>query len=189
MTSQQTDMQTEDTTSDMLATAIDKLPPPAMHTRADSPSSVAPPAYQDLMKEVDSSDRYQMQLPPTPRPPPPPVQVPAMSAPQPSYYYDHPPPPHTEQQQQQHYFAIPPPPPPTMPVSRAPLFSVETLSNKKLWIIAAIVFATVAYAIPRLQITLPSLVNPATGTLSTPALGGVALLIGFVITASDRFIV
>lgn len=197
-----------DDTGDILATSIDKLPPPTLQSRVDNPGTTMPPNYQDLMKDMRSETResqvayqqqqqqeqmqqQQMQQPPMPQPQlpqtlapmPPPSIAPSMS---PDYFggdFDY----YQPRMMPQQVTYMPPPPAP-QPSKRAPLFSTETLSSKKLWLVAALVFLVIAYGIPKIQLTFPSLSVPETGKLGTPALVGVAFLVGMLVTAADRII-
>jgi len=148
---------------DMMATAVSKLPPPSLQQsrQEDLGGNMS---YDSIREDINRQQKERFEAP---RAPPPAMMEPEY---QPQYYQPQPQqmvPPFVQQI-----------PPPTKSV-----LSTDTLKNKKVWLLAAMILCTVLYVIPKTKQVFPSLVSPLTGRLSTPAIAGVSLLTSLAYTA------
>ena len=98
-------------------------------------------------------------------------------------YYDPPP--------SQHYapsVVAPLPPLKKKKKRSASLFSLETLKKKELWIVAALMLLVIAYGLPKVRATFPSIIDPLTGSTSTPALAALSAMSGLVFVVVDTYV-
>lgn len=175
---------------DMLATPIGKIPPPVLQHNKDI-GPVTAPNYDELRNSVtiqrpdDSTlgpglNTYQqkpLQTIQAPPPPPQPVQQSPFPTYEPHYDYEYPP-----------RYAPSIPPAPKKKRKRPSFFSVDTLKRKDVWISTALVFVFLAYGLPKIRSTFPSLTDPLSGALSMPALASTSALFGLVLTfMNDTF--
>ncbi len=171
---------------DLLSTPLNKLPPPAVFTKAEAGGTVTAPNYSDLRDSISipSADENRFQQP---------------QQQQQQQFYE----PQLAQQQeyyepmvpQQHYYEQPPhqyapsiPPAMKKKKKRGPFFSTDTLKDKKLWLFTAIVFLLYTYGLPKLRVTFPSFVDPLTNTLKSPAVASASLLSGLVYMFVSEFV-
>ena len=184
---------------DMLATPIGKIPPPMLQNNKDN-APVTAQSYDDLRNSVtiprpeDNNPIYQ-QMPAQPQLQPQ-MQQQQMHQQQydfqqPTYYEQAVPQQHQQHQQQQqqlYEYDYPRYAPSAAAALKkkkkrsASLFSVETLKRKDAWLFAIMLFAVIWYGLPKLRSTFPSIVDPLTGTTSTPALAALSLASGLVFT-------
>lgn len=176
---------------DLLATPLNKLPPPVVVSKAENGGTVGAVNYNDLRDSVTiptaDENRYQPQ-----QPPPQVQQQQHFYEPQPQY---EPMTPMIPQQQQHMYYEQPQqqyapsiPPPLKKKKKRGPFFSTDTLKDKKLWLFAAIVFLLYTYGLPKLRSTFPSLIDPLTNSLKSPAVAGASVLSGLVYMFVSDFV-
>ena len=170
---------------DLLATPLNKLPPPVVLSKAEAGGSISAPNYNDLRDSITiptaDENRYQPQQPQQPPP-------------QQQQFYE----PMTPMTMmpQQNYYEQPPIPPqyaPSIPPlkkkkKRGPVFSTDTLKDKKLWLFAAIVFLLYTYGLPKMRATFPSFVDPLTNTLKSPAVASASVLSGLVYMFVSEFV-
>jgi type II secretory pathway pseudopilin PulG len=183
---------------DLLATPLNKLPPPVVVSKTDGGGAVSVPNYNDLRDSISiptaDETRYQPQQ-----------QQQQYYEQQQQQYYDQQPmtpgPQQYQQQQQQQpqtYYEqetmipryAPSIPPTTLKKKRkkVPFFSTDTLKDKKLWVFAVIVFVLYTYGLPKLRAMFPSFVDPVTLSLKTPAVASASLVSGLIYMFVSDFI-
>lgn len=167
---------------DLLATPLNKLPPPAVFTKAES-GTVTAPNYNDLRDNISiptaDENRFAQQ----------PQQQQIQQQPQNYYepqqdYYE-------PMQQQQQYYDQPQYAPSIAPKKkkkRSPFFSTDTLKDKKLWLFTAIVFLLFTYGLPKLHSAFPSMVDPMTNTLKSPAIVAASIVSGLFYVFTSEFL-
>lgn len=178
---------------DLLATPLNKLPPPAIISKAEGGGTVSAVNYNDLRDSITiptaDDNRYQQSQQ---------QQQHYYEQPQQQQYYDQqqpmtPGPQHSyyEQQQQpipQPQYAPSIPPPLKKKKKKGPFFSTDTLKDKKLWLFAVVVFLLYTYGLPKLYTSFPSMVDPMTSTLKSPAVATASVFSGLVYMFVSEFL-
>lgn len=177
---------------DMLATPIGKIPPPMLQNNKDN-GAVVPPSYEDLRNSVSiqrPEETYQPKLQMQQNQPQPQLQLQPQQQYQyePQQYYDHSPKPTYEYEYPRYSPSVAPMQHQKRKKKRPTFLSIDTLKRKDVWLLAAIMYAIVAYGLPRIRATFPSVVDPITGATSTSALVSLSILSALVFTfVNDTF--
>lgn len=196
---------------DMMATPLNKLPPPLVQQKPPGGSGGSElMSYEALRDDTMKQQHERINAPRhTPQyedyaPPSRQLQQQQQQPSQNQYapfqqqeYY--PPPPQQQHHQQQHHVAPPPPQPQqTQPMSPPPvaqkksavasIFSVDFLRNRKIWILAALIFLAITYGIPKMRQLVPALISPTTGKVTYAGIGGLSALTAILFAAASEFV-
>lgn len=196
---------------DMMATALSTLPPPAIQNKEPLDGV---PSYEALMKDVLVSGDGN-QRPPQLMPPQSPQQQQVsmqqqMAQPMTQQYY-----PQQQQQQQmmqpqssmmssptyqqqnyQYDYYVTPQPRQVPPVPRRAAtlpppkkkVGIDVYKSPKSWALAGVLFVLIAYGIPKLKTSIPSLVSQNTGKLSLPALAVISSITAMSYTVASEYL-
>jgi len=165
---------------DSMATPLSKLPPPQQHRKTDEQPAGAAVDYNSMRDEIFQSNEDRKKYTP-------------------EYEEYEPPQQHQQQQyQRQEYQEFQEERPVHRPrrrpqVTAAPvpakrqILSVDTLKDKRIWLLAATIFILITFGIPKVRGSVPALVSPVTGKLSTPGLAIVSFAAAFAYTVALEF--
>ena len=174
---------------DLLATPLNKLPPPVVISKTDNGGAVSVPNYNDLRDSISIPTADDTRFQPQQQ-----QQQQYYEQQQQQQYYEQQP---MTPGPQQHYYeqqpALPhyaPSIPPTLKKKKkqGPFFSTDTLKDKKLWLFAAIVFLLYTYGLPKLSVMFPSFVDPVTMSLKAPAIASASLMSGLLYMFVSEFV-
>lgn len=65
--------------------------------------------------------------------------------------------------------------------------SLDTVKDKRVWLLAVVIFALVYWGIPKIKTAIPSVVSPATGRMTTLGLAGVSFITALSFTLASEF--